>query len=82
MSDVALEPCPFCGDSDDYNPSISRSSKYAEPGNPGAGLIDSDFYVECAKCGSMGPMKLTEAEAVEAWNSRAALAALTKGGVE
>lgn len=66
-----LKPCPFCGDLDDFNPSISKSYQHAEPGNPAAGLLETGAYGECDKCTGCGPNKPTTAEAIAAWNTRA-----------
>jgi Lar family restriction alleviation protein len=76
---LALKPCPFCGDQDDFNPSVSRSHRYVEPGdpelgttgNPAAGTYPAGYYVECDKCGCCGADKPSEAEAIAAWNQRA-----------
>ena len=81
MPNEALLPCPLCGATDEYNPSISQSHRYAEPGdietgsigNPAAGLVPAGHYVECDKCGCCGPDKPTKNEAVAAWNTRATL---------
>lgn len=75
-----LKPCPFCGDRDDYNPSLTQIQRYAEPGdsetgkvaNLAAGLVDAGWLVECDKCGGNGPPADTEAEAITAWNKRPA----------
>lgn len=77
----ALKACPLCGDRDEFNPSVSTSHRYAEPGdtetgkvgNPAAGLIEAGRYVECDKCGCCGPDRPTEAEAIAAWNTRSNL---------
>lgn len=53
-----LKPCPFCGGE-------------AEAYNCGPWLRDHFmWYVKCSGCSSMTPNKPTEAEAVEAWNTR------------
>lgn len=78
---VALLPCPLCGDHDDFNPSVSSSYGYVEPGNaetgttgnPTAGLKETGRYVECDKCGCCGPNHPAADEAIAAWNTRAAM---------
>ncbi len=78
-----LRACPFCGDRDEFNPSISPSYSYKEPGdpekgtigNPAAGLEQSGCYVECDKCGACGANKPTKKGAIAAWNRRALSAA-------
>ena len=71
MTDEPLKACPLCGRRDECDPSVSASFKYAEPGNPDAGLVPSGNYIECANCGCCGPNRPTEAEAIAAWNTRA-----------
>ena len=84
-----LLPCPLCGDRDEFNPSVSQSFRYAEPGdpekgivgNPAAGVTHAGYYVECDKCGCCGPDKPTEAEAITAWGTRAALTSTNVEGL-
>lgn len=75
--ELGLAACPFCGDRDQFNPSVSPTFKYAEPGetgkvgNPAAGLVDAGRLIECDKCGCLGPIHNTAEEAITAWNIRA-----------
>ena len=50
-----LKPCPFCQD----------GGKLFINGGVGC------RWVECSSCGCDGPARETEAEAIEAWNTRA-----------
>lgn len=52
---VTLLPCPFCGDE---NPVVARED------------ADAFWLVGCTNCMTQGPAKLTEAEAITAWNTR------------
>ena len=82
----ALRPCPFCGKSDTLV--IGKASDaFAEPdecGDPLPYMHTEAYAVTCdaskpegpGGCGASGGYKLTEAEAVAAWNERAAIAAL------
>ena len=54
-----LKPCPFCGG--DYL-AIGCYPNIDEP---------ECFTVECAICGARGSEEHTEAEAIDAWNTRA-----------
>ena len=60
MSDVKLEPCPFCGG----EAGVLMASDEADP----------SWRVWClrpsAKCGVIGPAKETKPEAIAAWNRR------------
>lgn len=83
---IALTPCPFCGKSDTLV--IGKASDvFAEPdecGDPLPYMHTESYAVTCdaskpdgpGGCGASGGYKLTEAEAVSAWNARAAIAAL------
>lgn len=62
MSDAALLPCPFCG-------GLAWMHKH----DPHDGFWpDGAFRVECQKCHAATTHWHTEAQAVEAWNQRAA----------
>ena len=50
------KPCPFCGGE-------------AEPFNP-FGTTDGTWTVLCSECASSVGFEQTEAEAIEAWNTR------------
>lgn len=68
---VALEPCPnpWCeaGEREgDFSPQVQR-------GHFG------NRYVSCTSCNMRGPTGQTEAEAITAWNTRAALSAMPSG---
>jgi len=91
--DRAIDACPHCGQHDEFDPSVSKSYKYAEPGdvatgkvgNPAAGLVDAGFYVECGECGACGSHRDTEVKAITAWNQRtdpARLSSPDREGVE
>jgi hypothetical protein len=79
LSEAELMSCPFCCSLDEHSRSISRSMRFAEPGDPetgkavnvAAGYVDADFYVECHECATCGPPHATKAEAIAAWNTRA-----------
>lgn len=51
-----LKPCPFCGSS---NVEACFADEYGDI-----------FTVICCACGSCGAVKITEQEAIEAWNKR------------
>ena len=54
-----IKPCPFC---DGKGYVICGSSfKFGFP----------SYTVECEKCGTVGIIKASEQEAIEAWNTRA-----------
>lgn len=55
MSQPELLPCPFCG-----------HTKFGPDSIFGEGYR----YVVCGICDTSGPAKRTEAEAIEAWNTR------------
>lgn len=70
-----LKPCPFCGDKDDYNPSVSKTHGYKYPGTKNDELIHKGWYVECDKCGACGgstndPTDAGKSEAITAWATR------------
>lgn len=74
MTDNLLR-CPFCGDKDDFNPSVSKTHGYKYPGTRREELVHKGWYVECDKCAGCGPCndKPTDAgkaEAITAWNTR------------
>ena len=54
-----LRPCPFCGGEG----CVICGSSF-EFGFP-------SYAVECEKCGTVGIVKASEQEAIEAWNTRA-----------
>jgi len=57
-------PCPFCGS---HEVSISHSVDLDD--------VPASLYVECHKCGAMGPeTNPHHGKAVEKWNARSALA--------
>jgi hypothetical protein len=74
----ALKPCPHCGSHSEFNPSVSQSQKYAEPGdakagtvaNLAAGLVPAGWYVECDECGACGGHSDDRDEAIRLWNTR------------
>ena len=82
----ALTACPFCGKSNTLV--IGKASDvFTEPdecGDPLPYMHTESYAVTCdaskpdgpGGCGASGGYKLTEAEAVSAWNARAAIAAL------
>jgi len=59
-----LEPCPFCGGSDIKVHSYDHVLIGGEP----------DAFAQCHDCSTTGPNGKTEAEAADAWNTRAARA--------
>ena len=58
---MSNKPCPFCGNY--ISKVITIPTGWRD--NPRV------WYVECCNCESRGTRKYTEAEAIEAWNSRA-----------
>ena len=72
-SPLSLKACPLCGDKDEFNPSVSTSYKYANPGTASTDLVESGHFIECDKCGCLGPIKPVEEEAIAAWNTRASI---------
>ena len=58
-----LEPCPFCGSK---NVKVHRYD-YVVNREP-------DAFAQCHDCSTTGPNGKTEAEAADAWNTRAARA--------
>jgi Lar family restriction alleviation protein len=56
-----LKPCPFCPDGGEPKHITGSSYEYGSRAHA----------VECCKCGVVGPVRGTEAEAIEAWNRRA-----------
>lgn len=56
-----LEPCPLCGGEGRIN-TRTFSDADADVGNS---------YIECIECGVETPWRLTESEAIAAWNRRA-----------
>lgn len=56
--------CPFCGArAADYSISVSYGTTLES-------FEPSNFFGECAECGTCGPLEATEQEAMLAWNSR------------
>lgn len=60
-----LLPCPFCGG----EAVLEHGTEYAPW-----------FEVDCPNCDAEGPVRPTEAEAIEAWNKRAERTAKPKKG--
>lgn len=60
MKDELME-CPFCGGEARSNPRAFSDAE-ADIGNA---------YIECIECGVETPWRLTESEAIAAWNRRA-----------
>ena len=54
-----LKPCPFCGEASESKIILSSSGMGVE-------------FVACLACGTDGPAEQTKAEAIAAWNRRAA----------
>jgi Lar family restriction alleviation protein len=71
MTSPDLKACPLCGDKDEFNPSVSTSYKYANPGTASTDLVEFGHFIECDKCGCVGPIKPLEEAAIAAWNQRA-----------
>ena len=65
-----LKPCPFCGGEG----CVICGSSF-EFGFP-------SYAVECEKCGTVGIVKASEQEAIEAWNTRAERTCRNLGGEE
>jgi len=62
MAKVKLKPCPFCGNTDiaiSFLPPGIKAYCY----NAKGGFLDKGCYVN-------GPTRLTEKEAIKAWNRR------------
>ena len=57
MAEIKLKPCPFCGGK-------------AEPFNPFENT-EGTWCVICSECAAATGFEQTEAEAIEAWNTRA-----------
>lgn len=55
MDEIKLKPCPFCG--------------YLKARLVGSALLN--YFILCADCGAFATCKITEQEAIEAWNRRA-----------
>lgn len=53
---LELNPCPFCG-SQNKNVNVDTN--------------DTFYWVHCEMCGTIGPEKAVEFDAIEAWNRRA-----------
>lgn len=67
-----LKPCPFCGgDAKTYD--YECEEDIYDPDT--LGFVDTEYFTRwgcgCETCGAMIPEKHTEAEAIEAWNTRA-----------
>lgn len=63
-----LKPCPFCGGEGRIN-TRTFSDADADVGNS---------YIECIECGVETPWRLTESEAIAAWNRRAIRAPMSE----
>ena len=59
-----LKPCPFCGN-DDQDFMVIPYEKISS-----SLLVKYVQYAHCLKCLSRGPIKRSEKEAVDAWNTR------------
>jgi Lar family restriction alleviation protein len=69
-----LLPCPFCGGA----PFIGHIYVTHHLSN-GDELKGEQRRLRCRECGSEGAQRNTEAEAIAAWNRRAALSRAGKG---
>ena len=70
-----LKPCPFCGESvrdDEQELCLDSFLQMSEKAGP-------LFYLECFGCGIETRWFPTEAEAIAAWNRRAAVVEEIKG---
>lgn len=72
MTTNELKPCPFCGgDAKTYDYEGKRD--IYDPDT--LGYVDAEYFTRwgcgCEVCGAMVHEKRSEAEAIEAWNTRA-----------
>lgn len=65
MSEIELLPCPFCGGEPDDCP---QNSERPHPKRKGEWCV----YIWCDHCDARGSEKREPAEAIAAWNARAA----------
>jgi hypothetical protein len=63
--DSVVGPCPFCGSTSEFNPSLGCSTV-------GLHNYNNDAYrVECGRCGTMGPCYDDHERAIAVWNKAA-----------
>jgi hypothetical protein len=65
-----LKPCDFCANLNPHEGMKRTGLKVKQ--DTVAYLKPSDWIVLCLDCGACGPNKDSEADAIEAWNTRAA----------
>ena len=69
MTVKTFTPCPFCGNGK-ITINTKAKSYFIKKDAERAGKDTSNYTCRCTKCGAKGPLKHSENEALEAWNSR------------
>lgn len=67
-----LDPCPFCGNANDFGRSYSSTDRFGLRDTPHGRATKPCVQVVCGKCGAYGPQALEagrEAPTI-AWNRR------------
>ena len=60
-----LKPCPFCGQVKKEDGLLGNL--YVDEYDVEDGTI---FYIFCDRCGTCGPQRKSEQQAIDAWNKR------------
>ena len=69
MSNAAHTPCPFCGGTK-FQQNTKAKGYFIKKAAERAGQDTSNHLIRCTKCGAKGPLKHSESEAIDAWNTR------------